>query len=75
MSSPSTSDTNIGISTSDTRCVGLVTGQRVRIVGGPLMGASARVIERRPQGRMLVQIHHGVLVELAEYVLEKADKV
>lgn len=69
------SDTHIGLDDSDTICLGVSEGQRVRISVGIMEGAEAIVIQQRSQGRVLVQLQQGVYIEIYQYCLEKLKKI
>ena len=64
------SDTRLGITASETRCVGLARGQLVRIAGGCLQGVTGKVVERQPNGTWIVCVNRGVFVEVQQYLLE-----
>jgi hypothetical protein len=69
------SDTQIGRADSDTMCLGVSPGQRVRISAGLMEGSEATVVQQRTQGRVLVRLQHGVYVEIYQYCLEKIKRI
>ncbi len=69
------SDTHIGRADSDTMCLGVSPGQRVRISAGLMEGSEATVVQQRTQGRVLVRLQHGVYVEIYQYCLEKIKRI
>ena len=69
------SDTHIGRAESDTVCLSVTAGQRVRIVAGLLEGSEAIVIQQRTHGRVLVRVQQGVYVEIQQFCLEKIKKI
>ncbi len=68
------SDTHIGRTESDTVCLSVEPGQRVRIIAGALSGAEAVVVQQRTHGRILVRIQRGVYVEIQQFCLEKSTR-
>ena len=69
------SDTHIGLADSDTMCLGVSAGQRVRVSAGLLERAEAIVIQQRSQGRVLVRLQQGVYIDIYQYCLEKLTKI
>jgi hypothetical protein len=62
------SDTRIGPRDDDaTHVLYLVTGQRLRIVTGPMRGLKGRFVERRPGGVLLIGAGGGMYVEVSEF--------
>jgi hypothetical protein len=68
------SDTRIGKADSDTVCVEVSLGQRVRIGGGPLNGLRGTVTQRRPGGRYLVRLDHAVYMEIDKAYLDSGSQ-
>ena len=60
---------------SDTICLGVAPGQRVRIAAGSMEGSEAVVIVQRTRGRVLVRLQEGVYVEIQQYCLEKIKRI
>ncbi len=69
------SDTHIGRAESDTVCLSVTPGQRVRIMAGLLEGSEAIVVQQRTHGRVLVRVQQGVYVEIQQFCLEKIKKI
>ncbi len=69
------SDTHIGRAETDTVCLSVKPGQRVRIVAGLLEGCEAIVVQQRSHGRILVRVQQGVFVEIHQFCLEKIKKI
>ena len=74
MATANESDTWIGSEGSDTVCIQVLPGQRVRISAGLMEGSEAVVVEQRTHGRVLVRMEHGVYVEIHQFCLEKMTK-
>lgn len=69
------SDTHIGRAESDTLCISVARGQRVRIVAGPLEGTQAVVVKPQSNGRVIVRVDQGLYLEIQQYCLEKVRKI
>ncbi len=67
---PNGSDTQIGRAESDTVCLGLTSGQAVRVSAGLMEGFDAVVVQQRSRGRVLVRLEPGVFVEIHQFCLE-----
>ncbi len=64
------SETKLGMTSSDTQCIGLARGQLVRVAAGSLEGVVGKVVERQPGGKWIVYIDRGVFIEVQQYLLE-----
>jgi hypothetical protein len=63
-------DTRIGTNESDTLALGVACGLRVRVCAGQLNGLEGTIVNRRPNGNVLVRSQHGVYVEVPRFLLQ-----
>jgi hypothetical protein len=69
------SDTRIGHRDDDaTHILYLVTGQLLRIVGGPMRGLKGTFVDRRQGGVLLIRAGSGMYVEVSEFCVEPGGK-
>ena len=65
------SDTRIGSRGNEpTQIRALVTGQRLRIVSGPMRGLKVTFVDRRPGGVLLLRAGGGMYLEISELCVE-----